>query len=107
MTEQTRTLEERVAELEEHLIRVETQLDEIIHGQGAAAEQLISLANDQATALKAEAERVREEMLKQSQAILGVSSSMIKLQQAIQRWAAAGTLAGAVLLYIVSKAAGL
>jgi capsule polysaccharide export protein KpsE/RkpR len=107
MTERTRTLEERVAILEEHLTRVEAQLDEIIHGQGAAAEQIVTLASDQAAALKAEAERVREQMLEQSQAILGVSTSMVKLQQAIQKWAAAGTLAGAVLLYIIAKAAGL
>lgn len=106
MIEGTRTLEERVAMLEDGFDKMSEQLDQIIHGQGAAADQIINLANEQSEALKNEAQHVRAELLKQSQSILGVSASMIKLQTAIQRWAAAGTLAGSVVFYIIAKAAG-
>lgn len=53
------------------------------------------------------AEDLANKMIEQNAAILKVSQSMINLQQAVQKWAAAGTLGGAVLFFILAKAAGL
>lgn len=53
------------------------------------------------------AQDLAEKMIEQNAAILKVSQSMLNLQQAVQKWAAAGTLGGAVLFFILAKAAGL
>lgn len=86
---------------------LQTEIAAIRSGQSEATEHLARVAEAHANALEQEANKLRDSLIDQNKSILAVSQSMIHLQQAVQKWAAAGTLAGAVLLYIIAKAAGL
>lgn len=94
------TMEIAVAELQ-------TELAAIRAGQTEHTAHLAAVAEMHAQQLGVEAEKLRESIATQSQSILAVSQAMIHLQQAVQKWAAAGTLGGAVVLYIIAKVAGL
>lgn len=101
------TLEERVASLERAVHQISQDCSDVLTGQKEARARLEEVAAEQAQVLRSTGEAVTEKLLHQSEQILGVSASMIKLQSAVQRWAAAGTLAGSVVFYIIAKAAGL
>lgn len=57
--------------------------------------------------LRKEAEILQRQMLGQAEGIQNVSSAIISLQRTVSKYAAAGALLGAVLLYIFAKATGL
>lgn len=70
-------------------------------------ESLKENAREQKEGLRRDAETFRMQMLEQATTIAAVSRAIISLQRSIMKYAAAGALAGAVLLYIFAKATGL
>lgn len=108
------SLEERVASLEEAIKRLEVAVEciqsdcsEVLRTQSEGKKALLDSQAESRRALQKEGAAIRKDLLEQSAAVLAVSQSMIKLQTSIGRWGAAGTLAGAVLLYIITRVAGL
>lgn len=97
----------RLELMEQRADRLEQAIIEIRQGQNDHTAHLTNIAAQHAAALEAEARALREGMSEQTKSILAVSQSMVRLQQAVQKYAAAGTLAGAVVFYIIAKAAGL
>lgn len=90
----------RLSKLEATVIELRIELAAIRMAQDGHTAQIDAAAHKAAADLT-------EKMAEQNMAILKVSQSMLSLQQAIQRWAAAGTLAGAVVFFILAKVAGL
>lgn len=107
MTDDLTALEQRVAALERHIKQMLQVCEDLRREQGVAAAAVLAAAEVAKESLRTEAESVREQLRKQSEAVLAISQALIKLQQTIQRYGAAGTLAGAVALYIIAKVAGL
>lgn len=83
------------------------ELAAIRSGQTDATAHITNLAHEQAVLLEREAKALRASLQEQGAQLLKVSQAMINLQQAIQKYAAAGTLGGAVIFYILARAAGL
>lgn len=97
----------RLEAMEVRADKLEHDIASILQGQAQHTQHLTDIASDHSAQLEKEAQTLRDSLLEQSKSILAVSQAMVHLQQAVQKWAAAGTLAGAVLLYIIAKAAGL
>lgn len=103
----TPELELRMAALEKAVHKIQSDCSDVLAGQDRATHELQRVADEAKAELKAEAASVREELSSQTASILVVSQSMIKLQEGLQKWAAAGTLGGAVVFFILAKVAGL
>jgi hypothetical protein len=101
------TLDERVDALEVGLLEMNEALRDLKAGQLRAADQIRIVGEEQSKAVRDEGARVTEELLAQSQAILKVSQAMTTLQGQVQKWTAAGSLVGAVMLFIAVRILGL
>lgn len=97
----------RLDRMEEAVTQLQQALAEIRAAQDSHTDHLAAVAERHALQLGVEAQKLRDSMDEQTKNILAVTQAMVHLQQAVQRWAAAGTLAGSVVFYIVAKAAGL
>lgn len=98
---------ERLAHIEKEMSELRRDVISIMSIQTTAVEVIKATAEEQKEELRKEADIVRAQMLKQAADMQGVSTAMISLQRTISKYAAAGTLACSVLLYILAKAAGL
>lgn len=93
------TIEERVTALEEAYAEVTTAL----------ATQTESIAREglqQREAIRLEGARVTDRIAGVNEAVVKVSTGLLTLQQQVTKWAAAGSLAGAVVLFIAVRALG-
>lgn len=97
----------RLDDLEKVVGSLQGQLALIIAGQEEHTRVLAGVVDEHSQQLLEEARNLQEKLSEQNSAILKVSQTVMNLQSAVQKWAAAGTLCGAVLLYIIAKAAGL
>lgn len=98
---------ERLEMIEKEMALLRKDFISIMSIQTTAVEAIKVTAEEQKEELRKEAQKVTEQLLKQASDMQGVSIAMISLQKNISKYAAAGTLACAVLLYILAKAAGL
>lgn len=101
------TLNERVDALEISMMELIQGVVDLKKGQLRAAEQIQKVGLEQREAIRVEGERVTRELLEQSAAILRVAQGLSTLQGQISKWAAGGSLLGAVLLFIAVRALGL
>lgn len=93
------SIEERVTALE----RAVGEVNRALHDQTSA---IVLAGEQQRAAIKEEGQRVTEEIGKVNAAVVKVSTAMLTLQQQVTKWAAAGSLAGAVVLFIAVRALG-
>lgn len=101
------TLDERVAAVEINLIELSVGLRELKAGQLRAADQVRVVGVEQREAVRVEGERVTKELLAQSQQILKLATAFATFQGQVTKWAAAGTLIGAVMLFVAVRVLGL
>lgn len=105
-TEKLRSLEARLDAYERLLSTVHLSVGEVREAQKVAAAELRAEGAQQREAIRAEADRVTGELLKQAQSILSIAETLNKLQSNVSRYAAGGSLAGAVVLFIAVRALG-
>lgn len=98
---------ERLVKMEQQMSELRKDVITIMAVQTSAVEAIRKAGEEQKESLRKEAEGLHAELLKQAGDMQGVSLAMISLQRTISKYAAAGTLACSVLLYILAKAAGL
>lgn len=93
------TTEERVDALEaaQHEIRLELMNQTAVITQAGAT---------QLAAIHTEGQRVTTELLAVNAAVVKISQGLLTLQAQVTKWAAAGSLAGAVILFIAVRALG-
>lgn len=98
---------ERLVTIEKEMSELRKDVITIMAVQTSAVEAIKVAGEEQKESLRKEASELHGQMLKQASDMQNVSSAMISLQRTISKYAAAGTLACSVLLYILAKAAGL
>lgn len=112
------TLTERMAVVETGMADLCTQLEHIRIGQLHAAEQvhreaeaekalILRTAETARSELHAEAARVAKEIAKQNAALVALATSVLKMREEVSKWAAGGSLLGAVMLFIAVRVLGL
>jgi 1-aminocyclopropane-1-carboxylate deaminase/D-cysteine desulfhydrase-like pyridoxal-dependent ACC family enzyme len=110
-------LEARLDAYERHLNELGLTVGEIRQAQRDATELVAKSAKEareliqreaaaQREIIKAEGDRMTQGMLEQTEHILAVSQSLVRLQQQVSKYAAGGSLAGAVVLFIAVRALG-
>lgn len=111
------TVEERLHEHDVILAEVQAQLAQLLQGQSNAAELIERRADQAAAVVREEAETQRAAIQRAAEdakrdigdvnaAVVKVSTGLLTLQQQVTKWAAAGSLAGAVVLFIAVRALG-
>lgn len=105
--EEISTRGDRLESIERQMSELRKDIISIMAIQTTAVEAIKAAADEQKEVLRNEAKSLNDQLLKQASDMQGVSTAMISLQRTISKYAAAGTLACSVLLYILAKAAGL
>jgi hypothetical protein len=111
------TVAERLDAHDAILATVQEQLEALLGGQADAASLIERRANEAREHLRVEAESQRQavvaagqaaqdEIANVNKAVVQIATNMITLQQQVTKWAAAASLAGAVVLFIAVRALG-
>lgn len=93
------TVDERLDALEAAVARIE-------QGQADARLQLQAEGERQLEAVRVEGENVARQFTAQGAALLHLATTLNTLQAQVSKWAAGGSLAGAVILFIAVRALG-